>query len=139
MSCTTLLQFLCKRATKGLDVLYQQHYSLPSFFRARKTKTYPSSGVSRHPHHWSSKLKFRLWKELHVHRWGLLYGAKFFLKMTFRALVLRQPSHVVNSVDKTKPSDYVIVCVRVPPSRVPPPLSFFVFVFDLDSSKALTN
>ena len=60
------------------------------------------------------------------------------LKMTFRALVLRQPSHVVNSVDKTKPSDYVIVCVRVPPSRVPPPLSF-LFVFDLDSSKALTN
>ena len=58
--------------------------------------------------------------------------------MTFQALVLRQPSHVVNSVDKTKPSDYVIVCVRVPPSRVPPPLSF-LFVFDLDSSKALTN
>ena len=52
---------------------------------------------------------------------------------------LGQLSHVVNSVDKTKSSDYVIVCVRVPPSRVPPSLSFFVFVFDLDSSKALTN
>ena len=33
----------------------------------------------------------KLQYSLHVHRWGLLYRAKFFLKLTFRALVLRQP------------------------------------------------
>ena len=29
------LQFLRKRATKAVDLLYQQQYSFPSFFRAR--------------------------------------------------------------------------------------------------------
>ena len=43
-------------------------------------------------------------------------------------------SHVVNSVDKTKSSDYVIINF-VLPSRVP--FLFFFFLFDF--SKALTN
>ena len=39
------------------------------------------------------------------------------------------------SLFKTKSSDYVIICVRVPPSRIPVPF----LVFDIEIIKALTN
>ena len=68
----------------------------------------------------------------------MLFNSRAIPKKTFRALVLCQPSHVVNSVYETKSffsNDYVIICVRVPPSRIPVPF----LVFDIEFIKALTN
>ena len=65
----------------------------------------------------------------------MLFNSRAIPKKKFRVLVLCQPNHVVNSVYETKSSDYVIICVRVPPTRIPVPF----LVFDIEFIKALTN